>query len=59
MLFLRGLVAGRGGSTCIVSGYAREYDIPAVVGLEGVMGAIHNGDIIRIGGSRGTVEIIG
>jgi len=59
MRFLRGLVAGRGGSGCIASGYAREYEIPAVVGLEGIMGTIHDGDIIRIDGSRGTVEVIG
>jgi pyruvate,water dikinase len=59
MPFLRGLVAGRGGPNCIASGYAREHEIPAVVGVEGVMNAIHNGDVIRIDGSRGTVEVIG
>jgi pyruvate,water dikinase len=59
MRFLRGLVAEQGGPQCIASGYAREFEIPAVVGLRGVMGAIRNGDVIRIDGSRGTVEAIG
>jgi len=59
MQFLRGLVAGRGGSNCIASGYAREHEIPAVVGVGGAMDTIHDGDVIRIDGSRGTVEIIG
>ena len=58
MRFLRGLIAGRGGPNCIVAGYAREHDIPAVVGVGGTVYAIHDGDIIRIDGSRGTVEII-
>ena len=57
--FIRGLVAGRGGSHCIVSEYARELKIPAVVGVGDVMDAIHTGDIIRIDGSMGTVEITG
>jgi pyruvate, water dikinase len=59
MRFLRGLVAGRGGPNCIASGYAREHEFPAVVGVGGVMDAIHDGDVIRIDGSRGIVEIIG
>lgn len=56
---LRGLVAEQGGPLCIASGYARACKIPAVVGLNGVTQAIHSGDIIRIDGSRGTVEIVG
>ena len=59
MRYLRGLVAGRGGSHCIVSEYARELKIPAVVGVGDVMDAIHTGDVIRVDGSRGTVEITG
>jgi pyruvate,water dikinase len=59
MRSLRGLVAEQGGAQCIASGYAREHEIPAVVGLKGVMGTIQNGNVIRIDGSRGTVEIIG
>lgn len=59
MRFLRGLVAARGGSHCIAAGYAREHGIPAVVGVWGAMQAVHNGDVIRIDGSSGTVDIIG
>jgi len=58
MRFLRGLVAGHGGPNCIASGYAREHEIPAIVGVGGVMGFIHDGDVIRIDGTRGTVEEI-
>ena len=59
MRFLRGLVAERGGSLCRFAMYAREFEIPAVVGVGDVMDAIHTGDVIRIDGSRGTVEITG
>jgi len=58
MPFLRGLVAERGGLSAIASGYAREYGIPAVVGIKGLMDTIHNGDVIRVDGERGTVDLI-
>jgi pyruvate, water dikinase len=58
MPFLRGLVTGHGGPNCIASGYAREHEIPAIVGVGGVMDFIHDGDVIRIDGSRGTMETI-
>jgi len=57
MPFLRGLVAERGGLSAIASGYARGYGIPAVVGIKGLMDTIHNGDIIRVDGERGTVDL--
>jgi phosphoenolpyruvate synthase/pyruvate phosphate dikinase len=57
MPFLRGLVAERGGLSAIASGYAREYGIPAIVGIKGIMDTIHNGDIIRVDGKRGTVDL--
>ena len=59
MRFLRGLVAGQGGLHCIAAGCAREHEVPAVVGAGGVMEALQSGDVIRIDGSRGTVEIMG
>ncbi|MBP1741561.1 MAG: PEP-utilizing protein mobile region [Deltaproteobacteria bacterium] len=59
MRFLRGLVAGLGGPHCIAAGYAREQEVPAVVGVGNLMEAIHAGDVIRIDGSSGTVEIVG
>lgn len=58
MRALHGLVTGRGGAGSIVSGYAREQGIPAVVGINGIMDALHDGDVIRIDGSKGTVEMI-
>lgn len=59
MRFLRGLVAGRGGANCIAAGYARQHEVPAVVGVGAVMETMHTGDLIRIDGSGGTVEIVG
>ena len=59
MPFLRGLVAERGGLLSVASGYARMYEIPAIVDVKGLMDTIHNGDVIRVDGSTGTVEIIG
>ncbi len=56
--FLHGLVAERGGGQCIAAGYAREYEIPAVLGVSGVLDALRDGDIIRIVGAQGTVEVI-
>jgi pyruvate,water dikinase len=58
MPFLRGLIAERGGPLAIASGYAREYGIPGVVGVKGLMDTVRNGDVIRVDGSKGTVEII-
>ena len=59
MPFIKGLITEQGGSLSIASGYAREYGIPAVVGVRGLMGSILNGDVIRLDGSRGTIEKIG
>jgi len=59
MPLLGGLIAERGGSLSIASRYAREYGIPAVFGVEGLMGVIRNGDVLRVDGSMGIVDIIG
>lgn len=56
---LGGLIAERGGCLSIASVYAREHAIPAVFGIEGLMDALQNGDVVRVDGSRGTVEIMG
>ena len=37
---------------------AREYGIPAVVGLEKVIERLMEGQMVRVDGSNGTVEII-
>jgi phosphoenolpyruvate synthase/pyruvate phosphate dikinase len=56
---LRGLVTERGGLLSIGSVYAREYGVPAVIGTTGIMDVIRDGDVLRVDGSAGTVEIIG
>ncbi len=55
---LKGLAAQRGGPLCIAAQYARTYEITAVVGVKGVMDAVRDGDVVRIDGLKGTVEII-
>lgn len=56
---LGGLVTERGGCLSIAAQYARGYGIPAVFGVEGLMDAIHDGDVIRADGSGGAVDVIG
>ena len=53
------MVTEYGGATAIASGYAREYGIPAVVGIAGLTRVIKEGDLLRVDGTRGIVEIIG
>jgi rifampicin phosphotransferase len=59
MPLIGGLVTERGGFLSIASAYARQYAIPAVFGVEELMDAIHSGDVIRIDGSEGILDIIG
>jgi pyruvate,water dikinase len=47
-----------GGQGAIASGYAREYGIPAVVGVPGLIKTVKAGDLVRVDGTKGTVEII-
>ncbi len=58
-LFLKiaGVVTDTGGMLTHAAIAAREYDIPAVVGTWNATTSIHNGDLIRIDGSAGTVEV--
>ncbi len=55
---LGALATERGGTLAIASGVARDHGIPAVVGVAGLTGMIKDGDIIRVDGTKGTVEII-
>jgi rifampicin phosphotransferase len=59
-LFLaaRGLVMEVGGLMTHGSVVAREYGIPAVVGLEKITERLHNGQRIRVDGSSGVVSIL-
>ncbi len=54
---VRGLVVERGGMLSHGAIIAREYGIPAVVGVPGAMELIRSGDDVEVNGDRGTVEI--
>jgi len=54
---VKGLVLSRAGKTSHVAIIARSYRIPVVSGIENIRELIRTGDILRIDGSRGTVEI--
>jgi pyruvate,water dikinase len=38
---------------------AREYGIPAVVGVDGATGTIRDGALVRVNGTQGYVEVLG
>ena len=57
-LKIRGVVTDTGGMLTHAAIAAREYGIPAVVGTWNATNSIRNGDIIRIDGSAGVVEIL-
>ena len=54
---VRGLVVERGGMLSHGAIIAREYGIPAVVGVPGAMQLIRTGDEVEVDGDRGTVGI--
>jgi phosphohistidine swiveling domain-containing protein len=54
---VRGLVVERGGMLSHGAIIAREYGIPAVIGVPGVMQLIRSGDEVEVDGDRGTVGI--
>ncbi len=54
----RGLVVERGGMLSHGAIIAREFGIPAVVGVSGATTHIRNGDNLSVDGDRGVVEII-
>jgi pyruvate,water dikinase len=54
-----GLVTEVGGLMTHGAVVAREYGIPAVVGVDGATGAIKDGALIRVNGTHGYVEILG
>jgi len=47
-----------GGQAASVLELARKYGIPAVVGVPRLMKAVKDGDLVRIDGINGTVEIM-
>jgi phosphoenolpyruvate synthase/pyruvate phosphate dikinase len=55
---IKGIVTDTGGMLTHAAITAREYRIPAVVGTWRATRSISNGDIIRVNGNAGTVEIV-
>jgi rifampicin phosphotransferase len=53
----KGLVIERGGMLSHGAIIAREYGIPAVVGVEGATRRIRNGEQVRVDGDHGVVEL--
>ncbi len=54
---LRGVVTEYGGMLCHSAIVSREYGIPCVVGVAGVMGAVRDGQEITVDGGAGTVTV--
>ena len=55
---IRGIVTDTGGMLTHAAIAAREYNLPAVVGTWNATNSIRDGDIIRIDGNIGVVEVI-
>ena len=55
---IRGVVTDSGGMLTHAAITAREYGIPAVVGTWVATSSIKDGDIIRVDGTNGVVEIV-
>jgi pyruvate,water dikinase len=53
---VHGLVIERGGMLSHGAIIAREYGIPAVIGVTDATRLIHDGDRLRVDGDRGLVE---
>ncbi len=52
---VRGIATEKGGALCHAAIVAREYRIPAVVGIDGVTEELIEGDKVLLDGSKGTV----
>jgi pyruvate,water dikinase len=55
-LIAAGLVTELGGALSHASLVAREYGLPAVVNVDGILDSLANGDLLVIDGSRGVVS---
>lgn len=53
---IAGLVVERGGVLSHSAVVAREYHIPAVAGISGIVNEIQNGEMLNVDGSRGIVH---
>ncbi len=57
-LSLKGLVTEVGGIATHGAVVAREYGLPAVVGVDGIMDVIEDGQRIRVNGTEGYVQVL-
>ena len=55
---LKGLVTDRGGKLAIAAGIARAHNVPAVVGAADATRLVKTGDIIRVNGTAGSLEVL-
>ncbi|MEZ4225342.1 MAG: PEP/pyruvate-binding domain-containing protein [Polyangiaceae bacterium] len=53
-----GVVTEIGGLVCHAAICAREFDIPGVVGVKGVLDAVPDGALVRVDGGAGTVTVL-
>src|SRR5262249_41766078 len=51
-------VAGGGGGVGHRAGFAREAGKPAVVNAAGILASVRDGDVVRLDGRRGVVEVV-
>ena len=54
----RALATEYGGLGSVAAGFAREYGIPAVVSVKDLIETVKDGDLVRVDGTKGTVEIV-
>ena len=52
------IVTERGGVTSHAAITARELGIPAVVGVSGILDSLSDGEILKVDGSRGVIEVL-
>ena len=53
----KGIALATGGVTSHASILAKSFEIPSVVGIEGLMESIHHGDMLIIDGNAGSVHV--
>jgi pyruvate,water dikinase len=55
---LKGIVTEYGGVLCHAAVVSREYGLPCVVGVDGLLLGIRDGDLISVDGSAGVVKVL-
>jgi phosphoenolpyruvate-protein phosphotransferase (PTS system enzyme I) len=55
--YIKGIVSETGGATSHTAILARSMDIPAVLGIPGIMGTLSENQLVAVDGYKGTVQI--